>query len=48
MSDEVVIHGIFKPYTELQMSIDNSIRSVPLSDKEYEKQVKQYTFKEEQ
>lgn len=35
-------------YTELQMSIDNSIQSVPLSDKEYEKQVKQYTFKEEQ
>lgn len=47
MSDEVVIHGMFKPYTELQMSIDNSIRSVPLSDKEYEKQVKQHTFKEE-
>ncbi|MCH4414468.1 hypothetical protein [Staphylococcus haemolyticus] len=41
MSDEVVIHGMFKPYTELQMSIDNSIKSVPLSDKEYEKQVKQ-------
>ena len=47
MSDEVIIHGMFKPYTELQMSIDNSIRSVPLSDKEYEKQVK-HTFKEEQ
>lgn len=47
MSDEVVIYGVFKPYTELQMSIDNSIKSVPLSDKEYEKQVKQYTFKEE-
>lgn len=48
MSDEVVIYGMFKPYTELQMCIDNSIKSVPLSDKEYEKQVKQHTFKGEQ
>ncbi|WP_158260764.1 hypothetical protein [Staphylococcus haemolyticus] len=45
MSDEVVIHGVFKPHTELQISIDNSIQSVPLSDEEYKKQVKQYTFK---
>ena len=45
MSDEVVIHGMFKPQTELQISIDNSIQSIPLSDEEYERQVK---FKEEQ
>ena len=47
MSDEVVIHGVFKLFTELKISIDNSIQSVPLSDEEYKKQVKQYTFKEE-
>ncbi|MCH4482908.1 hypothetical protein MKR37_04165 [Staphylococcus haemolyticus] len=40
MSDEVVIYGMFKPYTELQMSIDNSIQSIPLSDEEFERQVK--------
>jgi len=48
MNDELVIHGVFKPFTDLQMTIDNSIKSVPLSDEEYEKQVKQHTFKEEQ
>lgn len=45
MNDEVVIHGVFKPFTDLQISIDNSIQSVPLSDEEFERQVK---FKEEE
>ncbi|MBF8049246.1 MULTISPECIES: hypothetical protein [Staphylococcus] len=45
MNDEVVIHGVFKPFTELQISVDNSIQSIPLSNEEYKRQVK---FKEEQ
>ena len=45
MNDEVVIHGVFKHFTELQISVDNSIQSIPLSNEEYKRQVK---FKEEQ
>lgn len=45
MNDEVVIHGVFKPFNELQISVDNSIQSIPLSNEEYKRQVK---FKEEQ
>ena len=44
MNDEVVIHGVFKPFTELQISVDNSIQSIPLSNEEYKRQVK---FKED-
>ena len=45
MNDEVVIHGVFKPFTELQISIDNSIQSIPLSNEEYKRQVE---FKEDE
>ena len=47
MNDEVVLHGVFKPYTELQISIGNSIQSIPLSDEEFERQVKPYMLKED-
>lgn len=38
----VVSRAAYKPYTDLQVSIDSYTQSIPLSDEEYERKVRPY------